>query len=284
MATDWDAVEAAIHEWVVNGSELDDQKVVYAQQPDAPRPSEPAIMMKFYVVDEVGQAAVDVEDNQLEFDDLTITAVSGNDLTIVAHGLENGDGPVHISSTVALPAPLAEDTNYWVIVVDDDTIRLATGLVNTGGWHAANPKSPITLLDAGSGTITLSDTPLTLRAGEEILHVARGVTRLGLSLYCHTSTGVSMGAAMAILRRVAEKARLPSQKQILKDANIGLVSIERTRPLYGTKDALLFEPRAWVDIHLTLPYETSETGTIIGRVEVENLLTGNIETVENEDL
>lgn len=284
MATDWDAIEAAIHEWVVNGSELPDEKVVWTQQPDAPRPAEPAIMMKFYVVDEQGQATLDVEDNPLTFADKAVTAVDGDDLVITAHGLENGDGPVRIESTGTLPSPLAEDTDYWVIVIDEDRIQLAENFVYTGGNYSGNPKTPITLLSSGSGTITISDTESTLRAGEEIKHVARGVTRLGLSLYCHTSTGVSMNSAMAILRRVAEKARLPSQKAILKGANIGLVSIERTRPLYGTRDALLFEPRAWVDIHMTIPYEVYETGTIIGRVDITNLTTGRTDRVENPDL
>ncbi len=284
MATDWDAIEAAIHAWVVAGSELDEEQVVWTQQPDAPRPPEPAIMLKFYVVDETGISMVDVEDNPLVFADKTVSAVSGNNLTSVAHGLLSGDGPVRITSSLTLPSPLLVDTNYWVIRVDADTIQLAANYINSGGSYSGNPQTPITLTSSGSGVITISDAANTLRAGAEILHVARGVTRLGLSLYCHTATGVSMGAAMAILRRVAEKSRLPSQKQILSDANIGLVSIERTRPLYGTKDALLFEPRAWVDIHMTLPYEVSETGTIIGRTDITNLLTGNVTRVENEDL
>jgi hypothetical protein len=284
MATDWDAVEAAIHAWVVAGSSLSESQVVWTQQPDAPRPPEPAIMLKFYVIDESHQPMVDTEDNPLVFSDLTVSAVSGNNLTSTTHDLLNGDGPVTISSTLTLPSPLEEDTNYWVIKVDDDTISLAATYTNSGGWYSGNPQTPITLTSTGSGVITISDTSATLRAGEEILHVARGVTRLGLSLYCHTSTGVSMGSAMAILRRVGERARLPSQKAILSAANIGLVSVERTRPLYGTKDALLFEPRAWVDIHMTLPFEVSETGSIIGRTDIENLTTGITTRVENEDL
>jgi hypothetical protein len=279
VATDWDALEAGIHAWVVGGSGLTADQVIYTQQPGSPRPPEPAIMMKFYVIDEIGRSWVDTVDNPLVFADKTVTAVTGNNLTITAHGLLNGDGPVRIASTGTVPPPLLAATDYWVIVVDANTIRLASTFNNTGGDYAGNTRTPITLSGAGTGTITISDTADSLRAGEEISHVARGMSRLGLSLYCHTSTGVSMGSAMAILRRVAERARLPSQQQILDDLNVGLNSIERTRPLLGTKDAVMFEPRAWVDIHLTVPYEESEVGRIIRRTLITNLGTGQVTSI-----
>jgi hypothetical protein len=62
------------------------------------------------------------------------SADSGTDqLTIAGHGMVTGDGPVNVFNYgtgglahSGLPAPLAADTNYWVIRDSADAIRLAT--------------------------------------------------------------------------------------------------------------------------------------------------------------
>src|SRR5688572_15042516 len=117
---DWEEIRAALHAWVVACTGLSDQKVTWARQRNTPRPPEDGIIMKLYVVDDEGVSWVDVEEKLLEFDDLTISAVSGNNLTITAHGLLTGDGPIQLVGD-DLPAPLAEETNYWVIKIDANT-------------------------------------------------------------------------------------------------------------------------------------------------------------------
>jgi hypothetical protein len=51
-------------------------------------------------------------------------------LTATAHGFGTGTGPMAVSSSGTLPAPLAIGTDYWIVAVDDDTFRLATTLGN----------------------------------------------------------------------------------------------------------------------------------------------------------
>lgn len=289
---DWVAIRAALHNWVVACTGLPESKVTWARQRSAPRPSEDGIIMKIYVVDDEGQSWVDVEENPLEFDDLSITAVSGNNLTITAHGLLTGDGPIWLEG-VDLPAPLAEETNYWVIKIDANTIRLAAQFEDTGGdttpvggGTGTNPITPITLTDTGSGAMTLVATADSLRAGEEINFVQRGLVRATLQLFSYVQDDTGLDGAIAILRRVANRYRLPSNIAILQDANIGVTHMERTRSMLGIRDSQLFEPRAWIDIGLSLVFEERENGTIIGRVTVEQEEPEPTwtETVENESL
>lgn len=283
----WVTLRAALHAWVVACTGLSDQKVMWARQMNAARPQRDGIMMELYTVDDVGHAWVDVETKALTFADKTITAVSGNNLTITAHGLQTGDGPVWLEGA-DLPAPVEEETNYWVIRVDANTIRLATQFEDTGGdpdLAHANPITPLTLTDTGSGAMTLVAIDKTLRAGEEIEHVQRGQVRATLQLFSYVEDDTGDDGAIALLRRVNNRFLLPTNRQILDDAGIAVTSFDRPRTMLGVRDSTLFEPRAWVDIHLSLSYEERETGTIIGRVEVsrEDPLPYT-ETIENEDL
>lgn len=62
------------------------------------------------------------------FSDPTFTADSSTDeFHAVAHALKTGDGPVRVSNSGGgLPTGLAAATDYWVIKVDADNIKLAT--------------------------------------------------------------------------------------------------------------------------------------------------------------
>jgi len=282
----WVALRAALHAWVVACTGMSTQKVTWARQRATPRPEQDGIIMKLYVVDDVGQFWVDYEAAPLVFADKTITAVAGNNLTITAHTLVTGDGPVQLTGA-DLPLPLVAATNYWVIRVDADTIRLAAQFEDTGGGDATgNPITPITLTDVGSGVMTISDTANTLRAGAEINFVQRGTVRATLQLFAYVADDTGMDGAIATLRRIAARYRLPSNIALLDAVNIGVTHMERTRSMLGTQDAVLFEPRAWLDIGLSMVSEERETGTIIGRVDVEQLEPAPTwqKIIENEDL
>lgn len=58
------------------------------------------------------------------------TGTSTTNLVAAAHGLQNGDGPIRLTSTGAPPTGLALATDYYVILVDANTFKLATSLAN----------------------------------------------------------------------------------------------------------------------------------------------------------
>lgn len=113
----------------------------------------------------VGHGSGDQLEDRIAFDDLVVVADEDEDtLGAMAHGLRTGDGPVRIASDDTLPAPLVAGTNYWVIRVSDDAIRLATNRA------LAVAGTALDLTDEGDGTHTLSDRPDTTRV---IFEVAR---------------------------------------------------------------------------------------------------------------
>lgn len=83
----------------------------------------------------------------------SITAVdAGTDqLTITGHGFTTGDGFAAIFSPDggALPGGLAAVTDYWVIVVDPNTVQLAASSAD------AISGTEIDITSAGSGTLQL---------------------------------------------------------------------------------------------------------------------------------
>lgn len=70
-------------------------------------------------------------------------------ITEASHGLTTGL-QVKLSSSGSLPSPLNATSNYWVIVVDANTFKLATSRAN------ALANSPIDLSSQGTGTHTLT--------------------------------------------------------------------------------------------------------------------------------
>lgn len=80
---------------------------------------------------------------------------TANTITIADHGLHSADGPFRLTTSAAdLPAPLLTGTDYWVVVLDEDTLQLATT------WENAFDDVPtvINLTDGGTGTHTLIHT------------------------------------------------------------------------------------------------------------------------------
>lgn len=263
---DWDAVLAAMHAWVFAGSGLSDQKVVWGQQ-DSSRPESPAIVMRISNISELDNSWVDYEDNPLQFDDITVTADAGTDtFAAVAHGLVTGDGPVQVVSTLTVPGGTEESTDYWVVVTDDDNFQLAETFQDA---MAAVP-TVIGLIDAGTGTITVVATEDTVRAGEEIVAVARCTLRLTLELRCHADPVIGTAMAVALLQRVRMRREWPSQHAILKAAGLALQRAENIIAVSGTRDDFLFEPRAHLLVYFDLAAEESEALGIIERVLLTN--------------
>jgi len=95
----------------------------------------------------------------LSFADLTITAFASNQATITGHGLQTGDGAERLTTTGTLPTGLLTATDYWIIVVDANTIKFADSLAH------AYAGTFITFTGSGSGAIKLTNTGATSQRG-----------------------------------------------------------------------------------------------------------------------
>ena len=100
--------------------------------------------------------------------DTVFTAANATEIfTAVAHGFVTGDGPVQVSNAGgALPAGLTAATDYWIIVIDANTFKLATSLAN------ALAGTNLLITTDGTGVQTLADTASTERVSSYAL---RGV-------------------------------------------------------------------------------------------------------------
>lgn len=271
---DWNAFQNAVQAYVVAATALPPTSVVFGQQTGGPRVAGPSIVLRISNIAEMGGTWLDWVANPLTFTTVTIQSISGSTATAPAHGLLTGDGPITIASTGTMPGGLVADTNYWIIAPDANTLQFAASYANTGGGQGAgNPTTPITLTGPGSGTITISDTPDTLRAGQELLAIARGFQRVSLELHAHTAVGVGNGQPQALLQMVKTRRTWPSQEAILQNANIGLLDVDRIRAIQGVKDAVIFEPRAYLELHLCVPFEEAQPVTIIDTVVVGGTVT-----------
>jgi hypothetical protein len=262
-------IENAVHAWVMAGSGLAADKVIWAQQ-EGPRPSGTYVALRFMSVRQVGQDWADVEDNPLVVGDTVESVDAGADtLTLTAHGLLTGDGPIRIVSTGTVPGGLVAATDYWVIKIGADTIKLAASFpdsINT---------VPIDLTSAGTGTITIASAVDTVRAGTEITHRARGVRTATLSLQCF-APGAPTGATSpaSILESVGAALALPVRRAALNDTGLGTTGYGPVQSLDGfVGRGYVFEPRAVAEATFALASEVSENSTFIDYVEVENLVT-----------
>ncbi len=98
----------------------------------------------------------------LVFADATFTATAATDqLTITAHGLQTGDGPFQATNSGGgLPGGMATLTNYYVVRVDANNIKIATSLAN------ALAGTTVDISSTGTGTHTLADTVSTVRPSD----------------------------------------------------------------------------------------------------------------------
>lgn len=52
--------------------------------------------------------------------------ITTNRATLTAHGYQTGDGPLQLTTTTTLPAGLSLATDYWIYVVDANTVSFCT--------------------------------------------------------------------------------------------------------------------------------------------------------------
>ena len=81
-----------------------------------------------------------------------------NTFTRKNHGLDTGAGPVRVTTSGTLPAGLTLETDYWVIRVDADVVKLAASLAD------ALAEIPVDITDVGEGVQQMT-----------LIHFPRGV-------------------------------------------------------------------------------------------------------------
>jgi hypothetical protein len=283
---DWVVVQKAMQNWVVAATALPSTSVLWAQQ-DLARAASPAIELRVSNVAETGNLWSTEEDNPFTFPTLTVSAVdaAANTFAIAGHDLVTGIGPVNVDSTGTLPqaagGDIAVDTNYWVIAPDADHIQLARSYADTGGGQGAgNPTNPIDLTGTGSGTITVFPIASTVYPGQELNEVVRGYLRVTLEVHAHSVDGTGNAMATSLLQRIRSRRLFSSQEAILAGANISVIEVGRNRAVQGVRDAALFEPRAYMDVHFCVPVEETMPLSYIAEVVAQFLTTGQTVTVD----
>lgn len=119
--------------------------------------------------------------------------VAGNIVTIAGHGYKTGV-KVTLTTTVALPAPLAVLTDYYLIVLTPNTIEFATSQAT------ALAGTPITLTDAGTGvqtvvvTTTIAGTIILQKTDDPPQTVTPGWIDIGTGVAGYIVTGSSSQA------------------------------------------------------------------------------------------
>lgn len=126
--------------------------------------------------------------------------------------------------------------------------------------------------DRGQGWTRVSDAP-SPTAGAELIAEHENMTEALLRIEVRQVGATDAFEAMAILRRLRASRRMESQQALLRDANVGLLSVDEVRDGTGGIQSALVEPRATLDVRLQLSSYLVEYLTYIETVEI----TGEID-------
>jgi hypothetical protein len=256
----WVDVQGVIADWVIAASGLPEECHLWANQDEPRTAPAPYIMMTILWEDTVGSDAV----IHRKAPDATFVAdASSNELAAAAHGRATGDGPVRLSNADgALPGGLAASTDYWVIRVSDDALKLASSRARSLSGTAVD------VTTVGTGTHTLSG-PITASV--------EGPRVLQLQLECFADDVIGSAQPQAILDRVVMGAHLPSVAEALIAARVAVGRAGRIVPLPGIE---AFALRAAVQVPVHVAAQVSEPGYLIERVEFSG--PGGISRVVNK--
>lgn len=261
----WETIENAIQAWIVGATGLAGDHVIWQDQ-NKGRPTPPFVTMTG-------------GDRPLGFDRVTtidvalvatvaptVVTPATDTFTAAAHGRSTGDGPFQAFTTGSLPGGVSPATNYWLVVVDANTLKLSASFL---GSIASSP-TVVDVTSAGSGTLTFESTPDTVSHGKEIQQTARGDRAFTVSIQAYVGDGQSIGqpSARAIVSDIIAAAYLPSVRQALNDAGVGVGGFGIVRQIPQIIDTVVYEPRAQVDADLFITSELSELDTYIASADV----------------
>lgn len=116
-------------------------------------------------------------------------------------------------------------------------------------------------------------------AGAEILHRARGQRRGVLSVQCFAGPATGDSSPTRLLEAMRSAVRLPSVADALNIAGVAALGFGGVLTLGGAVGGH-FEPRAAMEVYLSLTSEVSETSTYIQHVQITDQITGDVDDVD----
>lgn len=272
---DWDKVQKALQNWVAAGTGIDPTHIVWEGQIRAPRPTLPGISLSVGNIALVGWDWLDTQDKVLVVIPTIITAVntSNGNLTVASHTSVTGDGPVRLTTNDTLPGNTGLTTDYWLIVIDATTVRLATSFQRAMAGTALVPTT------GGLGINTIVGTSTTVRQGQELQFVARGLRKARLVIQAFTDAGIGLAMPQAVLATLESRSGLPSMDAILAIGKVAVTDFGNIRVHHGQYNVAYFEPRAVMEVSLSLASEVYDDATIIERAVVTDLVDNTVSTV-----
>lgn len=260
----WTTVEDALHDWITTATGLANDHVIWSAQ-GGDRPTTPFVEMTLGVVQRVGLDGVQFVNAPLVLAPLVATpTVATSTFTSVAHGRKTGDGPVR---PTADGYGLLAANNYWFVVVDADHFQLATTFQN-----AMATVPVIVVLSAGSGNVTFASTVDTVAAGAEMTAKSFGMRRVRVTFQAFATDAFGNNAAGPLLDSVV--TALPRRASTLRAAGVCVLDCGSVTTSGGVIDSSVFEPRAVLEIVLSLASEVDEPTTRIERVLVTPTIDG----------
>lgn len=278
---DWGTIEDAIHDWVTGASGIPATRVIWAQQ-GGNRPDNTWIALNINTVSEVGVDWTEFGNYVWTFANQAVTVVNvgASSLTIPAHPFITGDGPVRLQNAGVVPGGLAVGVNYWVVVLDVNTIRLASSFQNSIFPFDASAPVTIALSSAGTGTNSVIATATTDRVGQGVIAYTRATWLVSMSIQCFASVAEGALDPVSILAKVMLRARTSPTITALDKAGIGINDFTPVKSIGSAVSMTVFEPRAVMDFKFFLAAQVENYGDYIARVKVTNGNNGRVTTLD----
>jgi hypothetical protein len=275
----WSTVQLAIQNWIEAGTGLADAKVIWANQ-NGGQPQGTFVDMEIQSVRRLGRDWTRRTDRLISFN-LTIESVDPDtdEFTVTAHGLTSGTGPVHFLGD-DLPGGVDSETKFWIIRTGADTFKIANSFLRA----AAEAYTAVSITSEGSGSQMLVSNHTTTLAGSEIDHKVQGLREFVLEVRCFDASPAGSNMAVALLNNVITKAQLPSVRNALIAAGIGISRFEPVLDVTSAVGQTVLEPRAHLRVFGYLADEVSETGTFIERTDVTHTNTGRTTRIPPDEM
>lgn len=103
-----------------------------------------------------------------------------------------------------------------------------------------------------------------LEAPDSVTWRARGMRQGTLSIQCFGGAAVGAAGATQILDYVVSRSVLPSSRDVLQAAGIGLAKLGTVQSLDGVINTTVFEPRATLEARFFLAQEVTESPVPVG--------------------